>query len=84
MRATLVRVVNEDLRPHLNQIQASTLLVWGDADADTPLHLGRVMERLIPDAGLVTFSGRGHYAYLEETPRFAHIVFTFLSGEPTQ
>ena len=78
MRATLVRLVNEDLTLVLPRIAAPTLLVWGERDADTPLADARVMERLIPDAGLVVFEGAGHFAYLEQAARFCRIVDNFL------
>lgn len=78
MRATLVRLVNEDLRAALPRIAAPTLLVWGDRDTETPLGDARVMERLIPDAGLALFEGAGHYAYLEQPERFCRVIDVFL------
>jgi len=77
MRGTLVRLVNEDVTPLLPRIGAPVLLVWGDRDAETPLRDAHVMERLIPDAGLVVFEGAGHYAYLEQAQRFCRIVDVF-------
>jgi pimeloyl-ACP methyl ester carboxylesterase len=77
VRASFVRVVNEDLRMALPHIQAPTLLIWGDRDDATPLTDAHLMEQLIPDAGLVVFPGAGHYAYLEQSARFCHIVSTF-------
>jgi pimeloyl-ACP methyl ester carboxylesterase len=77
-RATLVKVVNEDLRQLLPLIQAPTLLVWGSEDKDTPLADGKLMERLIPDAGLVVFEGAGHFSYLDELDRFCRIVTYFV------
>lgn len=79
MRPTLVRLVNSDLREHLPRIQAPTLLIWGAEDADTPLADARLMERLIPDAGLVVFEGAGHYSYLDQPARFAKVVSHFLA-----
>ncbi len=81
LRATMVRIVNTDMRPWLGRVAASTLLIWGDRDEETPLADGRVMERLIPDAGLVVFEGAGHFAYAEQPDRFARIVDVFLRGE---
>ncbi len=78
VRSSFVRVVNEDLRAYLPRIQAPTLLIWGSDDTETPLADGQLMERLIPDAGLVVFAGAGHYAYLEQSGRFCVIVKTFL------
>jgi pimeloyl-ACP methyl ester carboxylesterase len=80
MRGTLVRLVNEDLAPLLPRIAAPVLLIWGDRDDDTPLEDARVMERLIPDAGLVVLKGAGHFSYLEQTHAFSRIVDVFLRG----
>jgi pimeloyl-ACP methyl ester carboxylesterase len=80
VRGSFVRVVNEDLRAHLPGIKAPTLLIWGDRDEDTPLADAQLMERLIPDAGLVVFEGAGHYAYLEQSGRFCVIVKQFFQS----
>jgi len=65
MRETFVNVVNEDLLPHAARVKVSTLLFWGDKDDDTPLWQGQLLEKTIPDAGLVVHEGAGHYAYLD-------------------
>jgi pimeloyl-ACP methyl ester carboxylesterase len=78
MRATLVKVVNDDLREFLPRIQAPTLLVWGSEDKDTPLTDGKLMERLIPDAGLVVFGGAGHFAYLDRLDQFCRVLRHFV------
>lgn len=78
LRATLVRCVNEDLREKLPRIAVPTLLVWGSADLDTPLADGKLMERLIPDAGLVVFDGAGHFSYLDRTDQFCRVVTHFV------
>ncbi len=65
MRETFVRVVNEDLLPLASLVKPSTLLLWGERDEDTPLWQGQILEKTIPDAGLVVFSGAGHYSYLD-------------------
>ena len=81
MRGTLVRLVNEDLRGLLPNLHLPVLLIWGDQDSEAPLDDGRLMERLIPDAGLVVFEGAGHFAYLEQPGRFCRIVDVFLRDE---
>lgn len=79
LRPTLVKLVNSELRPYLPEIVASTLLVWGAEDDDTPVAMGREMERLIPDAGLVVLEGAGHFSYLDQPARFAKIVSHFIA-----
>ena len=81
MRKTFVRVINQDLTSLYEHIQASTLLIWGDADTETPLWMAKEMEKRIPDAGLVIFEGGTHFAYLEQLQRFNTIVRQFLKGD---
>ncbi|MDE0637344.1 MAG: alpha/beta hydrolase [Candidatus Poribacteria bacterium] len=79
MRATLVKSVNQNLRPLLPKIQASTLLIWGENDTDTPISFGKIMEKEIPDAGLVILKDAGHFSYLDQLPQFCEIVTNFLA-----
>lgn len=79
LRETFLKVINEDLLPYAERIRLSTLLIWGEADQDTPLWQGQLLEKTIPDAGLVTFPNAGHYSYLEhlaETVRIVDYFFT--------
>ena len=78
MRKTFVKVISQDLTEYYPHFQASTLLIWGDADTETPLWMGKEMEKLIPDAGLVILEGGSHFAYLEQAARFNTIVAHFL------
>lgn len=78
MRKILVKVVNEDLKPLLKTIQAPTLLIWGDEDTATPLYMGKIMEKEIPDSGLVVLKGAGHYSYLDKFNEFSIILNAFL------
>lgn len=66
MRATLVKVVNEDLEELIPKLDCPTLIIWGDQDTATPIDDAKVMEQLIKDAGLVVCEGAGHYSFLEQ------------------
>ncbi len=80
MRAILSKVVNEDLCSVMPRIKAPTLLVWGENDTATPIHDAKIMERLIPDAGLVSFPGCGHYSFLDNPGQFAAVLSSFLNS----
>lgn len=80
MRGILSKVVNEDLRSVMPSITAPTLLIWGDNDTATPLSDAKTMERLIPDAGLVSFPGCGHYSFLDNPAQFAAVLRSFLKA----
>lgn len=78
MRSILSKVVNEDLQYCMPKIKAPTLLIWGENDTATPLRDAKIMEILIPDAGLVSFPGCGHYSFLDNPIQFAAVLRSFL------
>lgn len=80
MRAILSKVVNEDLKYVMPDIKASTLLIWGENDTATPLRDAQYMEKHIPDAGLVSFPGCGHYSFLDNPVQFAAVLRSFLNS----
>lgn len=77
MRATLVKVVNEDLEPFIHLVKCPTLLIWGDRDTATPLADGKRMEELIPDAGLVVCEGAGHFSFAEQAAKVQGALASF-------
>jgi pimeloyl-ACP methyl ester carboxylesterase len=81
LRETFVRVVNEDLLPYAAQVACPTLLFWGEKDEDTPLWQGQLLEKIIPDAGMIVYPGAGHYSYLEHLAEFVHVVDHFFKQE---
>ena len=80
MKAILSKVVNEDLKNVMPQIKAPTLLIWGENDTATPLSDAKTMEKLIPEAGLVSFPGCGHYSFLDNPYQFAAVLRSFLAS----
>lgn len=66
LRDTMVRVVNEDLESYLPDIRYPVLLIWGDQDDATPMRDAHIMEKMIPDAGLVVIKGAGHFSFLKD------------------
>ena len=81
MRPTFVRIVNEDMRPFALRVRPPTLLFWGDQDVETPLWMGKALEAIIPDAGLIVWEGAGHYSYLDRLADTARVVTHFLREE---
>jgi len=78
LRDTMVKLVNTDLKHLLPNITAPTLLIWGENDTATPLEDAKIMERLIPDAGLVVLKNAAHFSYLDKPYEFNLIVNNFL------
>jgi pimeloyl-ACP methyl ester carboxylesterase len=84
MRGTFRALIATDLTDRLPRVRASTLLVWGDQDDDTPLWMGKRMEELIPDAGLVVLEGAGHYSYADSPGQFRAVARRFLLDQPRE
>lgn len=81
MRATFVKVVNDDVSDILGDVRCSVLLVWGDQDTAAPLWMGQMMEKKMPDAGLAIFEGDDHWAYWHQADRFNRVLDIFLKGD---
>lgn len=79
MRATMSRLLAKDLKPCLPSISAETLLIWGTRDTATPLSDGKMMEKLIPGAGLVEIAGGGHFSYLDNFAKAGGAIDYFLT-----
>ena len=81
MRKTFIAVVNQDLTGYLKYIVASTLLIWGNKDTETPIEYAIIMNDYIEDSAIITFENRGHFAFLEDVQRFVAITDNFFSEE---
>ena len=78
LRDTMVKVINEDLQPYLGGIQCPTLLIWGDQDTATPMRDAHIMEKEIPDAGLVVVKNAGHFSFLKDPYLVIAVIQSFL------
>lgn len=74
MKGCLVKAVNEDLTHLFDKNKYDTLLIWGDKDEATPLSDGKLMEKLMPSAGLAVIPGTGHFSFAENVPVFTGII----------
>jgi len=80
MKKTLVQLIDQDLRELLPNINVPTLLIWGVNDTATPISDGEIMEKLIPDVGLIKVENCSHYVFLERPEYVNKIISTFLNG----
>ena len=78
MRGCLVKAVNEDLTPLFSKIDKEVLLIWGTLDDATPLSDALLMEKLMPDAGLVKIEGAGHFSWLDNPGLFNAVIRSYL------
>ncbi|MCH5159533.1 MAG: alpha/beta hydrolase [Clostridiales bacterium] len=77
MRATFVKVINEDLSRYAKRVKCPVLIVNGRADTATPLAHAKKLARLIPDCELVDIEG-DHYAFFYSPSSFANTVKNFV------
>ena len=82
MRRVMVNVVNADLRSCMKKIEAPTLLLWGENDTATPMRDARIMLKRIPDSGLISFAGAGHFSFVDNPYQSAAAVRRFLLQGP--
>lgn len=81
MQQTMVKVVNEDLKYLLPDIKAPTLLIWGENDNATPVADAKIMEKIIPNAGLAVLKNASHYSFLDKPNDFLIIIDNFLEKD---
>ncbi len=70
-----------DLREALPGIEVPTLLVYGDADARSPLGVARALHHSIPGSTERMLPGLGHECYLEAASLFEAAVRPFLLAQ---
>lgn len=83
MRKVMVNVVNSDLKSVMPKIKAPTLLIWGEEDTATPMRDAKIMQKLIPNAGLVSFPGAGHFSFVDNPYQSTAVVRRFISTSIT-
>lgn len=74
MRKTLIKVSQENLRPHLKDIAVPTDLFWGTDDGMTPYEDGKIMENEIPNAVLHSFTGVRHRVHRDRANEIAKVI----------
>ena len=70
-----------DLRDALSHVGVPTLLVSGDADQRSPVHVAQQLHEAIPGSTLTILAGLGHECYLESAAAFDAAVRPFLHDQ---
>jgi pimeloyl-ACP methyl ester carboxylesterase len=84
MRTALLVMAETDLRDLLPRITVPALLVWGEHDGRSPLHVARQFEDAVPDASLVVIPDAGHVSNLEQPELFNDAVRAFCRRHATR
>jgi pimeloyl-ACP methyl ester carboxylesterase len=69
-RLMAMALAQADTRDLLPTIRVPTLLIWGDADARSPMTVAHQLHDAIPGARLAVIPGAGHVSNLEDPVRF--------------
>jgi pimeloyl-ACP methyl ester carboxylesterase len=77
-------VADADLRSALSNIDKPTLLIHGEVDARSPVHVGEKLQAAIPGAILTVVPNAGHLCNLENPERFNAEVRSFLGERAHQ
>lgn len=69
-RLMATALAHADTRDLLPTIDVPTLLVWGDADARSPMTVAHQLHEAIPGSRLAVMAGAGHVTNLEQPAQF--------------
>ncbi len=82
LRRTAVIIAECDLRDLLPAITVPTVLIWGQADARSPLSIAEVMRDLIPGSRLIVIPEAGHVSNMEQPARVNRAIRDFCRSTP--
>ena len=75
-------LMKTNLEHKLGQIQAPTLIVWGEDDRIVPLALGQRLHQQLPHSHFALIRGAVHVPMWEKPTEFNRIVLEFLADQP--
>lgn len=76
-KAMIMGFVEDEFSSELNDIQAPTLILWGDRDEMLSRHDQDGLIAAIPDSRLIVYAGAGHANHWEQPERFANDLLDF-------
>lgn len=74
MRDVLVKVVNQDLRHLLKDIEIPTFIIWGERDNQLPVTQTKLFKKAIPESTVRIVWEAGHDPHLEKPREFMEIM----------
>lgn len=77
MKQTFINVVNTDLTQNLSHIQKPVHLLWGAKDTLTPLYMGELMNKLIPNSSLKVYPNQKHGLHLTIPTKLHKAITSF-------
>lgn len=80
IRNTFINIINRDQRNDIKNIDADTLIIWGEMDRDVPVEDGRYIKENIKDSGIVIIPKGGHFPYLDHAYYVNKIIIEYLKS----
>ena len=74
MRGVLKRVVNQDLRKWIHQINSECKLVWDVRDKETPYWICKKIYRTLKSVSVVKYAFGGHFAIFCNIDKFSNLI----------
>jgi pimeloyl-ACP methyl ester carboxylesterase len=74
-------VLSADLSSRLGEVQAETMVIWGEKDALLNPELGRKLAERLPNACFVCVEGAGHNPMWDRPQRFNELLLDFLGRD---
>lgn len=79
MKGTFNKIVNENLTLLCEKITMKTLIVFGDKDKETPLYMGKILNKKIKNSRLIIIKHGTHFTYLYDINQIIPQIETFIS-----
>ncbi len=73
-KRVLRKVVHYSVADSLLKITVPTILIWGEDDQDTPVHMAEQFAQLIANNELFIIENAGHFVFIDKTPEFLDIL----------
>ena len=70
MKKTFSSIVNYDLSNLAKNINAKTLIIYGNKDKETPIYMAKKFNKIIKNSKLIIYKNCGHFAYLQNFEQF--------------
>ncbi len=79
MKKTFISIVTTHLEDYAKFIEAETLIIYGENDAETPIYMANRFHKLIKNSRLVIMKDAGHFPFIERKLTFAERLIKFLN-----
>ena len=77
MKKSFVLVTRENLDEGIKRLSVPTLILVGKRDKETPVYMGRKLNKMIKNSKLKVLRGAGHFAFLDRPKQVCEYITEF-------